>query len=313
MLCACVGDMYQGINDTYRNASTNFVFELQYHTPGSFDLKKESHVIYEKFRVCPDPSEQQKLFEEGVQLAESLPIPPGVESIPVLVKNPEPNVIAAYAYLINATGQKRQAALMDWFSKNLGDDGSVKVEVDDLPTIEAELVALMDVKENQLPVDEIVRFHYHFGISVVVAISDPAKYTDIAERILTALKSPSADEPLPIRSKLVVNHWQQLQSQHLGQEGTFIPGINIEAVAGTQATKYPEDNLLFEVLLTTQQSLEVSQKVTVRRVMLANESKKSTRTSMDFGELNALWTSVTVPTGMDTRLSEFFTAIAPAN
>lgn len=304
--------MYQGINDTYRNVATQFVFELQYHTPGSFDLKKESHVIYEKFRVCPDPSEQQKLFEEGVQLAESLPIPPGVESIPVLVKNPEPNVIAAYAYLIHTTGQKRQSALMDWFSKYVGDDGSVKVDVDDLPTIEAELVALMDVKENQLPVDEIVRHHYHFGISVVVAITDPSKYTDIAERILAALKSPTADEPLPIRSKLVVNHWQQLQNPQLGQEGTFIPGINIEAVAGTQATKYPEDNLLFEVQLTTQQALEVCQKITVRRVMLANESKKSTRASVDFGEVNALWTSVHVPAGMDTRLGEYFTPKAAA-
>lgn len=299
------GDMYQGINDTYRNSATNFVFELQYHTPGSFELKAESHVIYEKFRVCPDPSEQQKLFEEGVRLAETLPIPPGVESIPVLVKNPEPNVIAAYAYLIHTTGQKRQAALMEFFHKFVGDEGIVKVDVDDLPTIEAELVALMDVKDNQIPVDEIVQFHYFFGISVVVAINNPSKYTDIVERILVAMKEPAEGDGVPIRSSLVTNHWKQLAAGHLGQEGTFVPGINIEAIAGSQATKYPEDNLLFEVLLTTEQAIEICNKITVRKVMLANQVKKHASASMDFSEVNSLWSCVEVPTGMDTRLGNF--------
>lgn len=305
ILFCTTGDMYQGINDTYHNAATNFVFELQYHTPGSFDLKAESHVIYEKFRVCPDPSEQQRLFEEGVRLAETLPIPPGVESIPVLVKNPEPNVIAAYAYLIHTTGQKRHVALMEFFRNFVGDEGTIKVDVDDLPTIEAELVAMMELKDNQIPVDEIVRSHYYFGISVIVILSNPSNYTDIVDKILSAMKEPAEGESVPIRSNLVTNHWKQLAAGHLGQEGTFIPGISIEAIVGSQATKYPEDNLLFEVLLTTEQAIEICNKIAVRKVMLDNQVKKRASTSMDFSELNSLWRSVIVPTGMDMKPESF--------
>jgi hypothetical protein len=67
--------MYQGINDTYLNAENNFVFELQFHTPESWELKSEAHIIYEKFRVSTDPIEQMKLFEEGTRKANTVRIP----------------------------------------------------------------------------------------------------------------------------------------------------------------------------------------------------------------------------------------------
>jgi hypothetical protein len=190
---------------------------------------------------------------------------------------------------------------MEFFRNFVGDEGTVKVDVDDLPTIEAELVAMMELKDNQIPVDEIVRSHYCFGISVVVILSNPSNYTDIVDKILSAMKEPAEGESVPIRSNLVTNHWKQLAAGHLGQEGTFIPGINIEAIVGSQATKYPEDNLLFEVLLTTEQAIEICNKITVRKVMLANQVKKRASTSMDFSELNSLWRSVLVPAGMDMK------------
>lgn len=60
------GDMYQGINDMYCSPlHNNFLFELQFHTPGSWELKAQCHIIYEKFRLSRDPLQMQALFEEG--------------------------------------------------------------------------------------------------------------------------------------------------------------------------------------------------------------------------------------------------------
>lgn len=119
--------MYQGINDNYKNSTTNFVFELQYHTPESWGLKKDSHVIYEKFRICQNPADLQKLFQEGVDLASSLPIPEGVENIPTLLKNPEPNLLSAYAYVISQNVHGVSEKLQQWFKEKLGEKASVKV------------------------------------------------------------------------------------------------------------------------------------------------------------------------------------------
>jgi hypothetical protein len=111
------GDMYQGINDEYRNDRFDFVFEVQYHTPESFELKSFSHKLYEEFRVCEDPETQKQLFAEGTKIASELKIPEGVQDIPMLMVNPEPDVLDAYSYLIESSSNHMCKPLKDWLLK----------------------------------------------------------------------------------------------------------------------------------------------------------------------------------------------------
>jgi hypothetical protein len=77
------GDTYQGINAVFRSPQ-NFCFELQFHTPESFQAKSKSHELYEKFRVETDPEKRLQYFNEGVDSANEISIPDNVMRIPVL-------------------------------------------------------------------------------------------------------------------------------------------------------------------------------------------------------------------------------------
>lgn len=121
--------MYQGINDNYKNLETDFVFEMQYHTAASWELKSKAHDIYEKFRVTEDPVAQQELFKRGAELAGTLALPEGVLDIPNLVKNPAPEMLQAYSQLINSLGKKQAAALNRWFVSRAGDNAKIDVYI----------------------------------------------------------------------------------------------------------------------------------------------------------------------------------------
>lgn len=271
--------MYQGINDNYKNATTNFVFELQYHTPESWALKKDSHVIYEKFRVCQNPADLQKLFQEGVDLAASLPIPEGVESIPTLLKNPEPNLLSAYAYVISQNVHGVGDKLQNWFKEKVGESASIKVDADDEPTIEAELRMLIDQANEAI--EDIVLSHYFFGLAVHVTI-DEKHYAEVVDKLLGEMKAPKDGESIRVVSEKVMNSWE---------DNTNTKCIRVYAVAGSRATKFPQDNILFEVIFYTPKAQEVESKVAT--MLRQNKSSKNQE------ELNKaieeLWISCPLP------------------
>jgi hypothetical protein len=72
------GDDYSGINTTLK-APNGIAWELQFHTPASFDLKMSTHVIYEQVRK-PDVALElrQDLFEEVTKQWDVIPIPADV-------------------------------------------------------------------------------------------------------------------------------------------------------------------------------------------------------------------------------------------
>lgn len=108
------GDMYQGVNDVFTEQRTGIHVELQYHTPESWLLKSDAHVIYEKFRICSEPLEQQRLFAEGVALAAKLPIPPRVMQLQTVTKKSAPKLLDAYANQIVAACLSVKSLLVAW-------------------------------------------------------------------------------------------------------------------------------------------------------------------------------------------------------
>lgn len=115
--------MYQGINDTYLNAENNFVFELQFHTPESWELKSEAHIIYEKFRVSTDPIEQMKLFEEGTRKANTVRIPEKVMQLIHLTINPEPDMLSAYSHVLRVNYDSIKDPIQNWLTSHLQGKG----------------------------------------------------------------------------------------------------------------------------------------------------------------------------------------------
>ena len=74
---------YKGINTTLRSPDGQ-IFELQYHTPESFSIKNgKMHELYERQRPMKDMSskEYQELWNQMLQLSDSVKVPRGIEKI----------------------------------------------------------------------------------------------------------------------------------------------------------------------------------------------------------------------------------------
>ena len=74
-------DPYNGVNVTVKT-DKNKVFEIQYHTQESFEIKEELHKIYEKSRKLSRKSKKrQEYIEEMFNLSKNIKIPLGIEKI----------------------------------------------------------------------------------------------------------------------------------------------------------------------------------------------------------------------------------------
>jgi hypothetical protein len=72
------GDNYSGINTTLV-APDGMAWELQFHTPASYDLKDRDHARYQRMRETTTPiDERRTLFDELARPWDEVPIPAGV-------------------------------------------------------------------------------------------------------------------------------------------------------------------------------------------------------------------------------------------
>lgn len=73
---------YQGINSFWRDPSTGQTFEVQFHTPSSFDAKMQTHPLYEQERLPGiSPQTVTDLRLEQNQIFDSVPRPSGSRAI----------------------------------------------------------------------------------------------------------------------------------------------------------------------------------------------------------------------------------------
>jgi hypothetical protein len=76
------GPGYQGINSWWRDPSTGHVFEVQFHTPESFEAKMVTHDLYEQQRLPGLSQEQQDALQrQQDQVFDAVPRPPGASGI----------------------------------------------------------------------------------------------------------------------------------------------------------------------------------------------------------------------------------------
>lgn len=72
------GDSYSGTNCTVATAD-GLPWELQFHTPASYEAKSAVHDDYDRMRSPRTPvEEQRRLFEQMKEMWETVPIPDGV-------------------------------------------------------------------------------------------------------------------------------------------------------------------------------------------------------------------------------------------
>ncbi|MFA4080452.1 hypothetical protein ONA92_01895 [Mycobacteroides salmoniphilum] len=73
---------YQGINSFWRDPATGQTFEVQFHTPSSFDAKMETHPLYEQERLPGTTSQRgAELQQQQQQIFGSVPRPSGSPAI----------------------------------------------------------------------------------------------------------------------------------------------------------------------------------------------------------------------------------------
>jgi hypothetical protein len=72
------GEEYKGINSQWSDADSGQLFEVQFHTPASWDSKQRTHDTYEKIQSpTTTPEERTRLRDYQRVVATSVPIPPG--------------------------------------------------------------------------------------------------------------------------------------------------------------------------------------------------------------------------------------------
>jgi hypothetical protein len=78
------GEEYKGINSQWRDVGSGQLFEVQFHTPASWDAKQRTHDSYEKIEnPATTPEERTRLRAYQREVAASVPVPPGaLEFVP---------------------------------------------------------------------------------------------------------------------------------------------------------------------------------------------------------------------------------------
>jgi hypothetical protein len=75
-------DQYKGINSQWQEPETGQRFEVQFHTPASFEAKQHTHAAYERIR---DPAisdvELDELKQAQRQVCATITVPPGADQI----------------------------------------------------------------------------------------------------------------------------------------------------------------------------------------------------------------------------------------
>lgn len=83
---------YRGVNGRWCDTDSGVLFEVQFHTPESWQAKQKTHDIYEK--LCDartPPREREQLEEQQRLIVAAIPVPPGVETISHYVKGQSDN------------------------------------------------------------------------------------------------------------------------------------------------------------------------------------------------------------------------------
>ncbi len=77
-------DQYKGINSQWIDLDTGQRFEVQFHTPISYEAKQLTHAAYERLRSEPKPDDLEQMVLETFQrkITAEVPVPPGAADIP---------------------------------------------------------------------------------------------------------------------------------------------------------------------------------------------------------------------------------------
>lgn len=78
---------YKGINSFWRTPDSAGTFEIQLHTPESFDAKMATHDLYDQTKGLPDGPEKDALMAQQAEIFSNVPLPDGV---------PQPSAPPAY-------------------------------------------------------------------------------------------------------------------------------------------------------------------------------------------------------------------------
>jgi hypothetical protein len=74
---------YKGINSRWRDPAHDLVFEVQFHTPSSWDLRQRAHALYEAITdPATSPGERERLRAVYAEMSDGVSIPPGCAAIP---------------------------------------------------------------------------------------------------------------------------------------------------------------------------------------------------------------------------------------
>jgi hypothetical protein len=76
------GDQYKGINSQWRRPESGLRFEVQFHTPESYEAKQLTHWAYERLRGSEvSPTERRELEEYQRRVNGLIASPPGIAGI----------------------------------------------------------------------------------------------------------------------------------------------------------------------------------------------------------------------------------------
>ncbi|MBT0767485.1 hypothetical protein KIH74_01030 [Kineosporia sp. J2-2] len=75
---------YRGINTTWADPATGIAFEVQFHTPATWRVTRDTHPLYEEFRRIGTPAQRRAELSRRIGAAyRAVPMPAGVDPVGV--------------------------------------------------------------------------------------------------------------------------------------------------------------------------------------------------------------------------------------
>jgi hypothetical protein len=74
---------YKGINTRWRDPAHDLMFEVQFHTPSSWDARERAYALYRKVTdPAIPPAERERLRGLRAEMSSAIPVPPRCAAIP---------------------------------------------------------------------------------------------------------------------------------------------------------------------------------------------------------------------------------------
>lgn len=265
------GDTFQGIIGIFETPNTSFKFEIQFHTPESYDVKSKAHQYYCLFRVEKDIEKRNEYFKQSIEIFTNtdIAVPEGALEIGNLSNQPLDEMYDMWAMKLYDQAVQIEPKVTEVMKKLFPDklyglDNRIKL----VPSISRRIRKIyqrteIDIKE------------------AITQVEDPLRYTLVAE----------TKEYIPFIKDAI----DQLKKQGFTLIKIHNWWADNDAYEGLHVTFQTPTEVNFEIQFHTPETYKIKEEKLNQLFEKYEDEKFLPRRKELYEEIVKLWKSVEVP------------------